>query len=259
MRPSRSPCAFGSERYAGTHAFKPHHPKSVQAFITVTAAVTAPRRPRKMSENRAVVVLCFHMSGSSTFRRTHSVKRAGRTPTKNTTRQPHVGRTRAVTSAAAPLPIAHELCMNPSALPRVSAGHVSDTSAAPLAHSPPMPNPSSTRKMASCHMFCASPHRPVKIEYSRTLPMSARVRPRRSAITPNTSPPAAPPRSVIDPSRPACGFVRPRSAMSAASTNEKSMTSNASSIHPKAAATSARWARSSAARHQPRRPAGMGD
>ena len=36
------------------------------------------------------------------------------------------------------------------AFPRSRAGHVSATRAAPLAHSPPMPSPSSTRKTARC-------------------------------------------------------------------------------------------------------------
>src|SRR3954470_5822751 len=59
----------------------------------------------------------------------------------------------------------------------------------------------------------------------------------------------------MDPSAPACVFVRPRSAMTAASVNENSMTSNASSAQPSDAATSARRDAVVATRHQPKRPA----
>ncbi len=53
--------------------------------------------------------------------------------------------------------MAQALCMKPSALPRCSAGQVSDTSAAPLAHSPPMPIPSRMRNTASCHDVLGEP------------------------------------------------------------------------------------------------------
>ena len=54
--------------------------------------------------------------------------------------------------------------MNPSALPRCSADHVSDTSAAPLAHSPPMPSPRNIRKTASWATVWANPQAAVKTE-----------------------------------------------------------------------------------------------
>ena len=85
-------------------------------------------------------------------------------PTKNTARHPQRGSTKPTTIAAAAKPIAHALCMNPSARPRCFAGHVSDTSAAPLAHSPPMPSPSSARNTANCHRFCDSPQAAVNTE-----------------------------------------------------------------------------------------------
>ena len=53
---------------------------------------------------------------------------------------------------------------NASALARWRAGNDSDTSAAPVAHSPPIPSPSSTRNTASCRAVCANPHAAVKIE-----------------------------------------------------------------------------------------------
>ena len=46
--------------------------------------------------------------------------------------------------------------MRPRALPRCAAGHVSATSAAPVAHSPPMPRPSTRRQSASCSADCES-------------------------------------------------------------------------------------------------------
>ena len=49
------------------------------------------------------------------------------------------------------------LCISASALPRCSAGHVSDTSVAPLAHSPPIPRPSPIRKTTNCVNVVARP------------------------------------------------------------------------------------------------------
>jgi hypothetical protein len=106
----------------------------------------------------------FQTSGSSTLRRTHRVNSAGRIPTKKTARQPQRGSTKPTTTAAAAKPMAHALCMKPNARPRCAAGQVSDTSAAPLAHSPPMPRPRSARKIANCHSVCDSPHAAVNTE-----------------------------------------------------------------------------------------------
>ena len=52
------------------------------------------------------------------------------------------------------------------------------------------------------------------------LPISALVRPKRSAMTPNSRPPAAEAMSVTEPSSPAVGLSMPRSLMSDASTSE---------------------------------------
>src|SRR5947209_4759593 len=186
LRPA-PPSAAGSRRYAGTQVLRPHHPNSVQAFITVNATLGRARSPRKRSRNDARSAdgrARRHTSGSSTWRWTHSAKNAGSTPTKNTARQPHSGSNNPVTIAARPNPIAHELCMNANARPRVAAGHDSDTSAAPLAHSPPIPNPRHTRKAASCHRLRDKPQSAVKIEYKSTLAIKARLRPYRSAKTP---------------------------------------------------------------------------
>ena len=175
VRPT-PPDATGSERYAGIHPFNPHQPNSAHAFMKVTTTVIFSMLPLNMSEKRLAVFAAaapplrsrsfsaIHTSGSSTFLRTHSVKNAGRMPTKNTARQPYLGRMKPTTIAAVAKPIAHELCMKPSARPRCFAGHVSDTSAAPLAHSPPMPRPSNARNTANCQRFCDSPHAAVKTE-----------------------------------------------------------------------------------------------
>ena len=60
--------------------------------------------------------------------------------------------------------MAQQLCISPRALPRCRAGQVSETRAAPLAHSPPMPMPSSTRNTASIVTEVASPHAAVNTE-----------------------------------------------------------------------------------------------
>src|SRR5271163_3819528 len=83
------PFAIGSERYAGTHRLNPHHAKRQHAFIKVRTMVGRSKGPRKSSANppkvdETAAWVLFQTSGSSTLRRTHSVKKAGRTPTKKT-------------------------------------------------------------------------------------------------------------------------------------------------------------------------------
>ena len=163
------PSAAGSERYAGIHWLNPHQPNIVQAFMSVTAIVRRPSLPRNTSASRlrpadAEAFLARQRAGSSTRPWTHTVISAGSTPTKNTARHPQIGMTTATTSAASPYPTAHALCMKPSALPRCSADQVSDTSAAPLAHVPPIPSPRNTRKTASWATVCAKPHAAVNTE-----------------------------------------------------------------------------------------------
>ena len=150
--------------------------------------------------------------------------------------------------------MAQPLCMKPSARPRLDEGHDSDTSAAPLAHTPPMPKPRKMRRTANCTRVLAKPQRNVKIEYSATLSISARVRPKRSAIRPEITPPTAAATSMIDPRMPPSALVSPRSALTAGSTSANSITSNASSIHPNVPAISARRAAPSASRHHPNTP-----
>ena len=109
--------------------------------------------------------------------------------------------------------------MNASALPRWRSGQVSETSAAPLAHSPPIPMPRQMRKIASSSAELANPQAAVNTEYSSTLAISARVRPQRSASTPNVSPPAAAASSVTDCSVPAVVRSMPSPTMSFGSTS----------------------------------------
>src|SRR5687767_13441525 len=165
------PADDGRERYPGSHKLKPHHANMVQAFITVTAIVRPSILPPNISANAAGLAwldtfprASSQIAGSVTYRRIQSVSSAGTIPTKNTPRHPHSGNTNIVTTAARPYPIAQELCIIPSAFPRCSAGQVSETSAAPLAHSPPKPRPRSTRNTASCATDCARPQAAVKIE-----------------------------------------------------------------------------------------------
>ena len=109
------PCAMGSDKYDGTHRFKPHHANIVAAFISVSVTMMRsgtrpgsgvrgpgsgtwdPGSGRTLASRERV-----HISGSSRLRRIQSVKIAGMMPTKNTARQPYVGSTRATTMAAAP-------------------------------------------------------------------------------------------------------------------------------------------------------------
>src|SRR5262245_18163466 len=98
------PCSGEKLRYAGTQLLRPHQPKSVQAYISVmnveTRAIdganSIPIRPRSRAD-----VLC-QIAGSSTRRRIQIVKSAGSTPTKKTPRQPQIGITIRLTSAASP-------------------------------------------------------------------------------------------------------------------------------------------------------------
>ena len=74
------------------------------------------------------------------------------------------------------------------------------------------------------------------------LPISARVRPYRSAAMPNRMPPTAAVTSVNDPISPATDLSKDRSAITDASTRAYRLTSNESSIQPRHAAPSARRA-----------------
>ena len=93
------------------------------------------------------------------------MKIAGTTPTKNTARQPKRGSTSAVTiaaSAVADRPAALHQAERLAAmlLPATSR----ETSAAPLAHSPPMPSPSSTRNDRELRHVLREAARGVKTE-----------------------------------------------------------------------------------------------
>ncbi len=145
--------------------------------------------------------------------------------------------------------------MTATALPRCLSGHVSDTIAAPLVHSPPIPSPSRNRNTASCHTSCANPHAAVNTEYTRMLASIAGRRPARSAINPNATPPMPDATSVIEPSSPAVVVDSDKSRISAAITSAYSMTSNASSAQPRQAASSARRASGVPSRNQVNIPA----
>ena len=98
------------------------------------------------------------------------------------------------------------------ALLRCAGGHVSLTSTAPDAHSPPMPMPSTPRHISSCATLCDVAAPSDAKEKIRIVPMSARVRPMRSASTPKISPPSAEVASVTVPSIPAVASVKPKYA-----------------------------------------------
>src|SRR5262245_43924871 len=95
------PEAAGRDRKPGNQRLKPHQPKSVKAFMTVSEIVSRARPPLKIPRMDPRWGGAFRqICGSSTRARTHKVRKAGRIPTKNTTRHPHRGRTIIVTSAA---------------------------------------------------------------------------------------------------------------------------------------------------------------
>jgi len=76
----------------------------VQAFINVTKTVTFAIRGVKsrLMRPRSAFGPSSQICGSSTLRRIHIVNSAGITPTKKTPRQPQIGMTRRLTSAAKP-------------------------------------------------------------------------------------------------------------------------------------------------------------
>ena len=54
------------------------------------------------------------------------------------------------------------VCSTAAIQGRQRLGHVSDSSDAPTAHSPPMPSAARNRKMSRCHHVCAKDENPVK-------------------------------------------------------------------------------------------------
>ena len=76
----------------------------MQAFISVTKTVTFATFGvnSRLIRPRSALALSSQICGSSTLRRIHIVKSAGRTPTKKTPRQPQMGMTIRLTSAAKP-------------------------------------------------------------------------------------------------------------------------------------------------------------
>ena len=64
-------------------------------------------------------------------------------------------------------------------------------SAAAAVHSPPIPRPSTKRNTANCVTECERAQAALASEYTRIDTIRERVRPMRSATTPNSSPPIA--------------------------------------------------------------------
>src|SRR6202045_1645237 len=87
-------------------------------------------------------------------------------------------------------------------------------------------------------MECEKPHAALATEYIAMEAISARVRPMRSAIQPNPSPPMAEARRVRELRNPAVRVSIANSRIRNASTSEYNITSMASSIQPRPPATS---------------------
>jgi hypothetical protein len=112
-------------------------------------------------------------------------------------------RTIAASTAARVSRIAHPDCTMLIALLRCAGGHVSLTSTAPDAHSPPMPMPSTERQNRSCSTLCDVAAPSDANENTAIVPMSARVRSKRSATQPKISPPSPETTSGAVPRKPA--------------------------------------------------------
>ena len=146
------PLATGDARNVGSHDVSPQYATSTELATIVAITVMSRNGRLNISPNRVVrSVRSRHTAGSSTPRRITNAASAGNAPIRNKTRQPNRSRTSAEIAAANSAPIAHPDCINPMALPRCSAGHVSATSTDPHDHSPPIPKPTNTRHIASCH------------------------------------------------------------------------------------------------------------
>src|SRR5712671_6188752 len=78
---------------------------------------------------------------------------------------------------------------------RRRSGIDSATIAAPAAHSPPIPKLAKTRNAISTARLGAKAHAAVPSAYTNMVTIIVRVRPMRSQITPNNTPPAAQPSS----------------------------------------------------------------
>jgi hypothetical protein len=89
------------------------------------------------------------------------------------------------------------------ALFRRCAGHVSLTSTAPDAHSPPIPMPSTVRQNRSWSTLCEVAAPSEASENTMIVPIRARVLPKRSAIQPKIRPPKPDITSVAVPRKPA--------------------------------------------------------
>src|SRR5205085_1911114 len=87
-------------------------------------------------------------------------------------------------------------------------GHVSASSEAPTAHSPPIPSAERNRQISNCHHVCAPDESPVNAAYVRIVRQSARLRPSKSPSLPKNAPPSAQP-TRKDPliSAPCCATV----------------------------------------------------
>ncbi len=87
--------------------------------------------------------------------------------------------------------------ITPASMRRFS-GTVSAMSAAPKPHSPPMPRLAMIRKSTSSPIFVDSAHAAVPTAYNAMVANRAFLRPMRSPIQPNSTPPTAQPTSKIE-------------------------------------------------------------
>src|SRR6516225_10673740 len=95
-------------------------------------------------------------------------------------------------------PRPHDPCRMPPIMPRERTGHVSIASAAPAGHSPPMPMPSSARKMNRYVNVGEKPAAKLASEYHKIEIISGILRPTRSASQPEPTAPTRRSHNVTD-------------------------------------------------------------
>src|ERR1043165_5547796 len=180
-----------------------HHAVSEHAQTRIVRIVVRNTLPWNNSLTRGAFApirlrAACHSSGSGTLRRIQNTISAGSNPTRNTN----------FSGDGCPLNI---LALSPTAAQAISTpmftpvwstaaiqgphfrGHVSERSAEPTAHSPPIPRAEINRKISSCHQVCAKKDRPVKAAYTRMVSDKARLRPIKSPTRPKNPPPSAQP------------------------------------------------------------------
>src|SRR6516165_7206265 len=136
-------------------------------------------------------------------------------------------------------PRPHDPCRMPPIMPRERTGHVSIASAAPAGHSPPMPMPSSARKMNRYVNVGEKPAAKLASEYHRVEIISGILRPTRSASQPEPTAPSSLSHNVTDRTNATSVNGTWNSCESGTMISRNMVKSKASIVHPSHGATHA--------------------